>query len=421
MYEQAKTRLQNLWQAMTGMPKIGGTLILTPERVIIISLLMAMISFGVYAHAIITSENMNLQAGPPVGGDYVAFWGAARAVDQGEAAAIYEMANFEAHLLEEGPPRERYGLTWQYPPTYFFFIIPLLLFPFFLGYVAWSVSTMALFLGTMRATLKLQWLGLFMVAALPVTFNAIITGQNGFLTASLLVLAAALPDKRPIIAGVAAGLLTFKPQLGVLLPFAYLAGGYWKSFITAAVVAIAMATASVGVFGLETWQAFITSIISVSEGVSNAVYPIHKMPTVFAAFHKSGLPREAAMIVQAIAAMGAITLIIWVWRTLKDMEMRAAILCAAAYLCTPYAYYYEMTILVFPAVVLVKKAMQSGYLRGEEIALGFLWIIPMFLPGLSKIAGAQMGLATVLLLLGLLLRRAYPTMLIRKQGDVVTA
>ncbi len=411
MYEQTALRLKSfilsLWQRLMAIPRIKGTLVLTTDRIVMISLLMAVMSYGVYGQALIASDDMNLQAGPPVGGDYVAFWGAAKAVAQGEAAEIYELKNFEAHLLEEGPPRERYGLTWQYPPSYYFFVMPLALTPFFFGYLLWTFGTFALFLGVMRKTMSLQWTGVFLIAALPVCFNAVITGQNGFLTASLLVLAVALPDKRPIMAGIAAGLLTFKPQLGVLLPFAYMAAGCWRAFFSAAITALLMMAASIGVFGLETWQAFIHAIINVSEGVKSSLYPIHKMPTVFAAFHKSGVSREIAMILQGLAAVSAIGLVLYVWRKVKDWELRAAILMAAVFLCTPYAYYYEMTILIFPAVVLVRQALRTGFLRFEELGLAVLWAIPMFLPGVSKFMGAQLGLVMVLLLLGMLLRRAF--------------
>ncbi|MEL7239255.1 MAG: hypothetical protein AAGK78_10360, partial [Planctomycetota bacterium] len=44
--------------------------------------------------------------------------------------------------------------------------------------------------------------------------------------------------------GLAAALLTIKPQLGVLLPIAYLAGGYWRAFFYAAFGSIAFAGAA---------------------------------------------------------------------------------------------------------------------------------------------------------------------------------
>ncbi|MCI5046074.1 MAG: DUF2029 domain-containing protein [Aquisalinus sp.] len=395
-----------MYSRLKNITPIDGTLLLTPERVLITCGLLVLMSYGVYIHAILTAENMNLQAGPPVGGDFVAFWGAARAVLDGLAADIYQMQVFEAYLLDNAMPRERFGLTWQYPPTYYFFIMPLAALPFFPGYVLWSGGTMVLFIFVLSRVCRLEWAGLLILFAAPVMFNAVITGQNGFLTASLLVLAAAYPDKRPILAGVAAGLLTFKPQLGILLPVAFIAAGCWRAFFSAALTAIALAFASVMVFGLETWTAFIESIINVGGGVKDAIYPIHKMPTVFAAFHKSGLPSDIAMVLQIISALAAMALIGFVWRKVKAADLRAAILCAAVFLCSPYAYYYEMTVLVLPVIVIVKRAIEDGWLPGEELGIALIWLAPLFLPGLSKYIGAQAGLALVLGLLFLVLRRA---------------
>ena len=404
-----------MYSQLKNIPPVKGTMVATPLRVVLVCVMLIAISYLVYAQALLTAENLNLKAGPPVGGDFVAFWGAARAVLDGLAAEIYQRAGFEAYLLENAMPRERFGLTWQYPPTYYFFILPLGVLPFMPGYVLWTGGTMILFLLIMQRTLRLGLLGVFVLFAAPVMFNAVITGQNGFLTAGLLALAALLPDRRPLIAGVAAGLLTFKPQLGVLLPIAYIAAGCWRAFFTAAVTAIGMAGASLALFGPDVWIAFFDSILNVSGGVRDAIYPIHKMPTVFAAFHKTGLPATLAMTLQVVAAFGAMSLIAFVWRRLsdEDHDLRAAVLCAAVFLCTPYAYYYEMTLLVLPVAVLVKRAMATGWLKGEELLVIAAFFIPMFLPGLSKYMGAQLGLVTVLVLLALSTRRALQTTTVR--------
>ncbi len=396
-----------MYSRLKDIPAIKGTLVVTPERAIIICAILVAMSYGVYAQALFTAENMNLQAGPPVGGDFVAFWGAARAVLDGFAADIYQMKNFEAYLLENAMPRERFGLTWQYPPTYYFFILPLAFLPFLPGYFLWSGGTMALFLFVLTKFCKLNKVGIFVLFATPVMFNAVITGQNGFLTAALLAIAASCPDRRPLLAGIAAGLLTIKPQLGVLLPIAFLAAGCWRAFLVAGFTAILLAVASIVAFGPETWQAFIQSIISVGGGVKNSIYPIHKMPTVFAAFHKSGLPSDISMGLQLMSALAAMSIIGFVWRKVKDWDLRAAVLCSAVFLCSPYAYYYEMTVLVLPVVVIVKRAMEDGWLPGEEISLALIWLAPLFLPGLAKYVGAQAGLAIVMGLLFLSVRRAF--------------
>ena len=66
---------------------------------------------------------------------------------------------------------------------------------------------------------------LLIAAAFPAVFVNIGHGQNGFLTAALLGGALHLLDRRPWLAGVLFGCLAYKPQFGVLIPFALLAGG----------------------------------------------------------------------------------------------------------------------------------------------------------------------------------------------------
>ena len=399
-----------MYSRLKDFPGLPGARLITPERVVIISLVMMAVSYGVYAQSILGSKDWTLPQGPPVGGDFVAFWGAARAAITGLASDIYRPEAFEAVLQDVAMEREKFGLTWQYPPTYYLVILPLAAVPFFAGYLTWVAGTGAIFFTALQKSLGLRWPALVLIAALPVCFNAIITGQNGFLTAGLLVAAAALPDKRPILAGIAAGLLTIKPQLGILLPFAYLAAGCWRAFFAAALTAGAMVGASVGLFGIETWTAFLSGLAGVGDGVSRSVYPIHKMPTVFAALIKTGAPREVAMGVQALVALVTIGAVSIAWRRLKDRETRAAILCAGVFLCTPYAYYYEMTILVFPALVLIRRAMASRLLPAEEAGLAALWALPIFLPGMNQGITAQAWLCLVIGLIALLARRALPEM-----------
>lgn len=410
-----------IYSRLKNIPSIEGSIIATPLRVLLVCLMLVAISYLVYAEALFSAKNLTLQAGPPVGGDFVAFWGAARAAMQGLAAEIYQIPIFESFLMENAMPRERFGLTWQYPPTYYLLIAPLAFLPFMPAYVLWSGGALIVFLLIMKRTQKLGLLGVFVLFATPVMFNSVITGQNGFLTASLLTLAACLPDRRPLIAGLAAGLLTFKPQLGVLLPIAFLAAGCWRAFFVAAITALVMVGTSVLAFGPEAWSAFFDSILSVSEGVQGSIYPIHKMPTVFAAFHKTGLSSTMAMSMQLLAALATMGFVGFIWRRVKDQDLRAAVLCAAVFLCTPYAYYYEMTILVLPAVVIVKRAMQDGWLKGEEILISIAFFMPLILPGLAKYAGAQIGLATVLMLLFLSTRRALQSAPQPQQAFATTA
>jgi hypothetical protein len=59
-------------------------------------------------------------------------------------------------------------------------------------------------------------------------------------------------DRRPLLAGLLVGLLTIKPQLGVLIPVLLIASGRWRVFTVATVTALALAAAAVMLFGMQT-------------------------------------------------------------------------------------------------------------------------------------------------------------------------
>ena len=59
-----------------------------------------------------------------------------------------------------------------------------------------------------------------MAITIPTVFHNIQVGQNGFLTAALIGGVLEFMERRPAMAGVCLGLLTYKPQFGVLVPVA---------------------------------------------------------------------------------------------------------------------------------------------------------------------------------------------------------
>ena len=75
---------------------------------------------------------------------------------------------------------------------------------------------------------------LFLAVAPGVAVN-VFFGQNGFLTAALLIGGLVNLDRRPILSGILFGMLTIKPQFGLLLPVLLLITGRWR-VIAAAVV-----------------------------------------------------------------------------------------------------------------------------------------------------------------------------------------
>jgi hypothetical protein len=105
---------------------------------------------------------------------------------------------------------------------------------------------------------------LLVALAFPAVFVNIGHGQNGFLTAALLGGALHLLDRGPWLAGVLIGLLAYKPQFGVLIPVALLAGGRWNTIGAAAAVA-ALAAISFVTLG-SVWHASPTHDVHADGG-----------------------------------------------------------------------------------------------------------------------------------------------------------
>lgn len=377
---------------------------LTRMRIIIASCAMLALAVGVSAVQFSRADHYILSGGAAIGGDFVAFYTAAHSLIEGDAAAIYNLDTFENKLHRYGPPKDRFGLSWQYPPTYFFLIAPLAFLGFIPGYVAWTGGTAAAYFATMRAA-GFRGVFLLVILAAPSTFHAVITGQNGFLSAALIALAALYPDRRPIVAGLAAALLTVKPQLGLLLPIAYLAGGCWRAFFVAAIGAVALAMASVIAFGPDIWLSFADGARSTSELLARGVMPLFKMTTPFAAARLAGLPVSPSMAVySAFAALTAAGVAI-VWRRVKDAELRAAALAAGVFLAAPYGFYYEMIILALPVALLARRGLNRGWLRYEQLALTLAVCLPLFLPGDPRKSGLSLGLFVVVLVAASVVRR----------------
>jgi arabinofuranan 3-O-arabinosyltransferase len=193
--------------------------------------------------------------GGGVPSDFVDVWAAGRLALAGHAAAAYDWTTHK--LVEEtavGHPFDGY-YGWHYPPTFLFVAAALSQLPYASAYAVWVFGTFPAYLAAIRAIIGSR-IGYLLAAAFPAVLANFVVGQNGFLTAGLIGGALTLLERRPLVAGVLIGLLTYKPHLGLLFPIALMAGGQWRAFATAAIVAALMAAASLLAFGSESWQAF---------------------------------------------------------------------------------------------------------------------------------------------------------------------
>jgi hypothetical protein len=282
-----------------------------------------------YAIAIIgwiaLSDGLIDRNGKPIGTDFSSFYAAGSLVLEGRSSDVYSMA---AHYAREqqmfGAATPYFG--WLYPPIFLFVATPLAMLPYPLALAAWQSATFALYLAVIAAilqrlrqdsaTIAQAWLPT--AAAFPAVFVNLGPGHTGFLTAGLLGAALLVLPQRPLLSGILFGLLAYKPQFALVIPFALLAAGQWRTILAAGATVIALVGAACLAFGPDVWWSFAASTeTSRRLLLEQGDVGFEKLQSVFAAVRMWGGGISLAYAVQAAASLTAVGSVAWLWRFIR--------------------------------------------------------------------------------------------------------
>jgi hypothetical protein len=247
------------------------------------------------------------------------------------------------------------------------------LLAYFPALIAWfAIGILAFYLAGRRELSDARILVVILVS--PAALLCVISGQSSLLTtAALLVIFASL-DKRPVIAGVLIGLLTVKPQLGVLFPFALIASGRWRVFLSAAATTLALIAISLVLGGQESWIDYIAKALPLQREVladaAGTAMPFH--PTVF--MNVRGLVGnrigEVIQFCFAIAAVIAVAAAFGYRRTADPRKLQA-LFFACTVCASPYMGAYDLLPLTFAAVALLAGGKLDA--TGRRLAQLVFW------------------------------------------------
>jgi len=392
--------MTNIWQGL----RSGEWL--TAGRARDYSLILLAIGALVMVGWIATSDGLIDRNGKPIGTDFSNVYAAGQLTRQGRPADAYQPAL--QHAAEKAAFGGRtvpfYG--WHYPPFFFAVAAIVSTFPYGWGLAIWVAASLAAYLAVIRAILPSAQT-LLLAAAFPGVFVNIGHGQNGFLTAALLGGALHLLDRRPWLSGVLIGLLAYKPQFGVLIPIALLAGGRWRSFSAATATIAALVAISFVTLGSGVWHAFADSInftqtVVLEQGDTGW----EKIQSIFSAARMWG-----ASVQSAYAAQGALLLILaatlgWIWHGDAAFALKAAGLATASLLATPYVLDYDLVVLAVAIAFFARHGLDRGFHPFEISLLAAAWIVPLLSRGLAGVSGLPLGLLVLLALYFCILRRA---------------
>lgn len=290
--------------------------------------------------------------GHPLFGDFVVYWTAGHEALSGHAAAIYDLRLH--HAAEVGVVGHGFseGLEWFYPPLFLFVAVPLALLPYAPAFLVFVTSTLVLHAATTAAIAK-QRIAFILALLPPWVPVGVLIGQNGFLTAGLFGFVLLALERRPVVSGLLLGLLSYKPQFGLLIPLALAAGGYWRAFVWAALAALATNGLACAIFGTDTLWAFFHALFAGAQGhLVNGVGGWGRFQSPYGFLRASGCPDSVAGAGQVIATLSMAAIVVLSWRAKIPYALKAAILAAVTPLATPYVLFYDLPVLTVAAAFL---------------------------------------------------------------------
>jgi arabinofuranan 3-O-arabinosyltransferase len=336
--------------------------------------------------------------------DFVNVWSAGRLVLDGHAAQAYDWdIQKQVQVAVLGQAYEG-NFAWHYPPPFLFVASLLAHFPYSVAFIGWAAISLVPYLAVMRAIVGRPF-GWLLAAAFPVVLTNTLVGQNGFLTASLIGGTLYLMPMRPVLSGICLGLLSYKPQYGLLFPLVLIAASQWTVFVTAGIVAVVMAFASWLAFGTESWQAFFHWMPMFSQAfLTEGRAPWGKMQSIFSLVRYLGGTEQLAWVFQWIMSGAVAVLLAPMWRSRVSYPLKAAALATGTLLVTPYLFLYDVLVLAIAVAFVVRIGLNRGFQRHELPALGLVAALLMLFP----VVGAPTGFAATLIVAGLIARRAVP-------------
>src|SRR6267378_2358351 len=379
---------------------------LTAARVRGYSLILLVICTLAFAGWVAVSDGLIDRNGKPLGTDFSNVYAAGALTWQGRPAEAYQPALQHAEEQAVFSCREVPFYCWLYPPFFFSVAFLVASLPYAWGLAIWLAASLAAYLAAMRAILPRPETVLI-AAASPAVFINIGHGQNGFLTAALLGGALHLLDRRPWLSGVLIGLLAYKPQFGVLIPVALLAGGRWSTIGAAVATVAALLAISFVTLGGGVWHAFadsmnFTQTVVLEQGTTGW----EKIQSVFSALRMWGANVHTAYTVQITLALILAASLAWLWQGDAAFELKASALATASLLATPYVLDYDLVALAVGIVFFVRHGLNRGF-RTFEISLSAAaWIAPLLSRGVAGAAGIPLGLVVLLAFYVFTLRRA---------------
>ena len=321
-----------------------------------------------------------------IGGDYPAFYAAGKIVIGGHRDQLYDLARHQAEQKNLFGDDHSDGVVYfPYPPFLAAAYAPLAALPYkssYLVHTAMMALALLLSLRLIRPMIpildrRFALFTAFSFGFYPM-FRAVTGGQNTALTLFLLAWSwRAAHDGNDGWAGVALGLLLYKPQYAVPVLGLHVVVRRWRTVAAACVTAVPLWLVSAVLFGpgwLSSWWQQVSRYAAKDALVnaSNAISFLGLGDNTFGVGNRVGRAIAGSLVLVTGAALA----MLW-WRSSRASDRFAgngvmAATIAGILLVSPHSMFYDAGLLVAPLIVLVEVLPARHH---RWLALG--WVVAL--------------------------------------------
>lgn len=323
--------------------------------------------------------------------DFVHFYIQGVVANERNLAALYDAQAQMALVPRYVPEVVNVAFPVVYGPQVALFFAPLARLPYLWALTVWLAVTLVLFLvstgALWRACPRLAGLG-WPVAALalasPAVHITMMYGQTTVLATACLVGAyLALRADRRFLAGLAIGMLVYKPQLGVAAAVVFIGAAEWAIVAGAVVSGALQLLAGLAYWGPAAFRDYWRVLGRLAEVIPALEPEPTHLHSLRASFMLLGLSPAVVTALTLIATAAILGLALWSWKRLAPLPAKFSVLILATALVNPHLVSYDLVLLT-PALLLLwdhwrERAPSRGFTAWPGWALlVLLYLAPLF-------------------------------------------
>jgi hypothetical protein len=327
--------------------------------------------------------------------DFLQFPISARLIASGHADQLYDDQVLAREIRATIGRDTSVYLQYFYGPQVALPFIPLASLPFLTQAAIWVALSLltyfvCIYLIWKRSASLRPYRALVAICALayPPLFHFFVRGQ---LSAVLLVCFTAaylaFSVRRDFLAGVALGLLAFKPQFLVAIPLILLLAQAWKA-LAGVVISAAMQFALTSLyFGRTVMQAYVARLLHSAghPGSTELLFSSIQMHSLHS-FWELLIPwRPGVWILYALTSFAVIGIAAAIWKSSTPLALRFSALMFAAVLVNPHLYIYDLLALA-PVFLLLSDWSLTNARHPAKPALDVLLYLAFLLPLFGPLA-----------------------------------